>query len=320
MESIGVKDNFFDLGGTSLLALQMLREIEQRFAQKLPLATFLKAATVEELAKVLQKEDQSELWSTLIPIQPNGQKPPLYCVHGSDGNVLVFQNLVEYLDSEQPLYGLQPPGLDQKDCLNRVEDIANEYIRHIRNFQPEGPYYLAGFSLGGTIVFEMAQQLLAQGQEVALLALFDSICIEKYLKQLLSQKNWLVYHFRTFISLKPQHKLVYLRGGLQDRWHKITQALQPKVVAEIPEIDETDDQKLFVTLSNAVRNYTPQVYPGKITLFRCVEQKWSVNHDRELGWAEFTEKIEVIDIPGSHNESVRANAKFLAQELRRYLT
>jgi amino acid adenylation domain-containing protein len=318
MESIGVKDNFFDLGGTSLLAVQMLREIEQRFAQKLPLATFLKVTTVEELAKVLQKEDQSELWSTLIPIQPDGKKPPLYCVHGADGNVLVFQNLVEYLDSEQPLYGLQPPRLDQQDCLNQVEDIATEYIRHIRNFQPEGPYYLAGFSVGGVIIFEMAQQLLAQGQEVALLALFDTVC-PKYFKQLLID-SWLAYHCRTFISLKPQHKLIYLRGGLQERWYKINQALQPKIKPTTSYLDKAEDQKLFSTLTNAVRNYTPKVYPGKITLFRCLEQNWWVNHDRELGWAELTQKIEVTDIPGSHNQSVRANAKFLAQELRRYLT
>jgi amino acid adenylation domain-containing protein len=319
IESIGVKDHFFDLGGTSLLAVRMLTKIERRFGQKLPVATFLKAATVEELANILQQEDNSQLWSTLVPIQANGEKPPLYCVHGVDGNVVIFQNLVEYLDPEQPVYGLQPQGLDGKqDFLNRIEDIATEYIQHIRNFQPEGPYYLAGFSIGGVIIFEMAQQLLAQGQEVALLALFDTLC-PKYLKYL-STGNWLTYHWRTFNTLKPEHKLVYLRSGLKECWYRIAKVFQPKVASSIPHPDEDEDQRLFFALTDAVHNYTPQPLPGKITLFRCVEQKWWVNHDPQLGWAELTEKpVEVTTIPGNHDDSITTNAKFIAQKLRRYL-
>ncbi len=317
IESIGIKDNFFDLGGTSLLAVRMLAKIERQFGRKLPLTTFLKAATVEELAFILHFDD-SQLWSALVPIQPNGEKPPLYCVHGADANVLVFQNLVEYLDSEQPIYGLQPQRLDEKDFLNRVEDTATEYIQNIRNFQPNGPYYLAGFSAGGVIIFEMAQQLLAQGQEVALLALFDTIS-PKYFKQL-STGNWLAYHLRIFSTLKLEHKLIYLWAGLKERCQKIVKALQSSFASSIPDPDETEDLKLFSTLTHAVVNYTPKPYPGKITLFRCVEQNWWVKHDRELGWAELTEKpVEVTGIPGGHNQLVRTNAKFLAQKLRRYL-
>lgn len=319
IKSIGVKDHFFDLGGTSLLAVRMLAKIERRFGQKLPLATFLKAATVKELANLLQ-EDNSQLWSTLVPIQPNGEKPPLYCVHGADGNILVFQNLVEYLDSEQPVYGLQPQGLDGKqDFLNRIEDIATQYIQHIRNFQPEGPYYLAGFSIGGVIIFEMAQQLLAQGQEVALLALFDTLC-PKYLKYL-STRNWLTYHWHTFNTLKPEHKLVYLGGGLKHFLYKIAQVFQRKVASSILHSDENEDLRLFFALTDAICNYTPQPLPSKITLFRCVQQRWWVNYDHELGWTELTEKpVEVIAIPGSHDDLITTNAKFMAQKLRRYLS
>jgi amino acid adenylation domain-containing protein len=317
IESIGIKDNFFDLGGTSLLAVRMLAKIKSIFGRKLPLTTLLKAATVEELAKVLHLDD-SQLWPTLVPIQPNGEKPPLYCVHGADANVLVFQNLVEYLDSDQPIYGLQPQRLEDKDFLNRVEDTATEYIQHIRNFQPEGPYYLVGFSSGGVTVFEMAQQLLSQGQEVALLGLFDTIC-PKYFKQL-SIGNWTAYHLRTFKTLKLEHKLVYFWNGLKERYHKIFKAFQSSFTSSIPQPDETKELELFSTLTYAVATYTPKLYPGKITLFRCMEQSWWVKHDRELGWAELTEKpVEVNDILGHHNQLVRTNTKFLAQKLRLYL-
>ncbi len=318
IESIGIKDNFFDLGGTSLLVVQMLAQIKRRFGRELPLTTFLKAATVEEIASFLHL-DNSQLWPTLVAIQPNGEKPPLYCVHGVDANVLVFQNLVEYLDSEQPIYVLQPQLLDEKDFLNRVEDTATEYIQHIRNFQPEGPYYLAGYSLGGVIIFEMAQQLLAQGHEVALLGLFDTIC-PKYFKQLLTE-NESARHLRTLTTLKLEHKLSYLWGGLKKRSQAIVKVFQSSFVPSIPHPDESQDLKVSSSLTHAIANYIPKPYPGQITLFRCVEQNWWIKHDRELGWAELTEKpVEVIDIPGSHHQLVRTNAQLLAQKLPHYLT
>ncbi len=320
IESIGVFDNFFELGGTSLLAVKMLAKIENQLGKKLPLATFLQAATIEKLASLIQKEDNPELWSTLVPIQPKGEKSPLFCVHGADGNVLVFQNFIEYLGTEQPVYALQPQRADGKqEFLNRIEDIATEYIQHIRTVQPQGPYFLAGHSVGGIIIFEMAQQLVAQGQEVALLALFDTLS-PKYLRQEQSTGNWFEYHWRTFKSLKLKHKLIYLSGGLKQRWNKTIKTFLPKVAPQYPIPEEREYLEIAYILRNAVFNYKPQIYSGKVTLFRCVEQTWWINHDRELGWAELTEyPMEVVSIPGSHNYSLRSNAKYTAQKLHCYL-
>jgi thioesterase domain-containing protein len=112
-----------------------------------------------------------------VTIQIGGSKPPLFCVHAIDGNVLVFQNLARHLDPDQPVYGLQAKGLDGKQAPHtRFEDMAADYIKEIRTVQPEGPYLLAGYSSGGVVAFEMAQQLQAQGQQVELLALIDSYC------------------------------------------------------------------------------------------------------------------------------------------------
>ncbi|GJD17563.1 amino acid adenylation domain-containing protein [Rivularia sp. IAM M-261] len=318
IESIGILDNFFELGGTSLLATQMLIKIENKLAKKLPLATFLKAATIEELANVIQKETP-EIWSAIVPIQPHGKKAPLFCVHGADVNVLVFQNFVEYLDSEQPVYALQPQRPNgEQDYLNRIEDIATEYIKHIRTVQPTGPYYLAGYSIGGVIIFEMAQQLVAQGQEVKLLAFFDTACPIYFQHQ--SVDKFFAHHWGILKTLKSKEKLAYLVSGLQERWNKIIQPLVPKVTMEYLVPKNPEYERLFYTLVGAVRNYKPQIYPGKITLFRCLEQEWWIKNDRGLGWSDFTEKpIEVVDIPGSHNYSVRTNAKHTAQKLRPYL-
>ncbi|HAJ64533.1 MAG TPA: non-ribosomal peptide synthetase, partial [Cyanobacteria bacterium UBA8543] len=175
VQPIGVKDNFFELGGHSLSAVRMFAEVEPIAGRNFPLATLLEAPTIEQLATVIRHKEWSAPWSSLVAIQPGSSKPPLFCIHPVGGNVLEYLNLVRYLGSEQPIYGLQAQGLDGKQTpLNRVKDMAAYYIKEIRTLQPEGPYFLAGYSFGGLVAFEMAQQLHAQGQKVALLALCDT--------------------------------------------------------------------------------------------------------------------------------------------------
>jgi thioesterase domain-containing protein/acyl carrier protein len=174
-QPISIKDNFFDLGGHSLLAVRLFAQIEKTFDKNLPLATLLQAPTIEQLASILRQKDWSASWSPLVTIQAGGSRPPLFCIHGGGFNVLIYRDLAINLGSDQPVYGLQARGLDGKENLNiKLEDVASDYIRQMRNVQPEGPYFLAGLSAGGTIALEMAQQLHAQGQKVALLAMLDS--------------------------------------------------------------------------------------------------------------------------------------------------
>jgi amino acid adenylation domain-containing protein len=174
-QPIGIQDNFFDLGGHSLLAVRMFAQLEETFGKSLPLATLLKAPTIEKLAIVLRQSEWSAPWSPLVEIQTEGSKPPLFCVHGGGFNVLIYRNLAINLGTDQPVYALQARGLDgNQPIVNRLEEMATDYVREIQRIQPEGPYFLSGLSNGGNIALEMAQQLTAQGQEVALVALFDS--------------------------------------------------------------------------------------------------------------------------------------------------
>ncbi|MEL7406243.1 MAG: amino acid adenylation domain-containing protein [Cyanobacteria bacterium J06558_2] len=175
IEPIGIRDNFFDLGGNSLQAVTLFAQIEKQFGKNLPLATLFQSATVAEIAQIIRSEEWLAPWESLVPIKPTGSKPPLFYIHSGGGNLLVYRELAFALGKDQPVYGLQPRGLDGKYIpFQRIEDMANHYLTQIRELQPNGPYFLAGLSSGGNTAWEIAQLLQAQGHEVALLALFDT--------------------------------------------------------------------------------------------------------------------------------------------------
>ena len=175
VDSITPDQNYFDLGGDSSVAVQLFAQIDKVFGVKLPLATLFDAPTIEELARVLRQEEAPAGWSPLVPIQTSGSRPPFFCIHGAGGNVLIYRELAERLGPDQPFYGLQAVGLDaSRPPLTRIEDMATAYAKEIRRKQPHGPYFLGGYCMGGTVAYEIAQQLQAQGERVALLALFDT--------------------------------------------------------------------------------------------------------------------------------------------------
>ena len=175
VKPVGRQDNFFDLGGTSMMAVRLFSELRKRFGKNLYLPTLFQAPTVEKIAEILRNDGCVPTWSSLVPIQPNGDKPPFYCVHGAGGNVLMFRELAERMAPDFPFYGMQAQGLDDsKEYLKTVEEMAVHYLEEIKQFQPEGPYYLGGFCLGGQVAFHMAQILRERGEKVALLAMIDT--------------------------------------------------------------------------------------------------------------------------------------------------
>ena len=235
---IGLQDNFFDLGGTSLSAVMLLALVEEEFGVQLPLTTMLESNTVKQLAKVLsqptQLEHQRQLHS-IVPIHPvtDTQKPPLFMIHGGFGDVLYYRELVDFLKPDQPLYGLQPLGLNgEKSPLRNVKVMASHYIDEIRQLQPEGPYFLGGRCMGAILAVEMAQQLEATGQTVKLIALLQP-AFPAAMGQLELWRNRLdyytkhyfmisaTYHYQKFLRLSKQEKLDYIFEQLSKLLKKI---------------------------------------------------------------------------------------------------
>ncbi len=182
LEKVGIYDNFFDLGGHSLLALQVLLEIQKRFSIELPVRAILDASTIAELAKLItnsQLESSATfnrpLMSCLIPLQPQGNKTPLFLVHPVGGTVFWYIPMVKHFDHTRPLYGIQDPGIEKLDDIpfKTLEEMASFYIEAIQDIQPHGPYLLGGASGGATISFEMTRQLLAKGERVNFVGLLD---------------------------------------------------------------------------------------------------------------------------------------------------
>jgi amino acid adenylation domain-containing protein len=175
IQPIGITDNFFDLGGNSLTAVRLFAEIAATFEKNLPLSMLFKAPTIGQLAAVIRQDVAADIWSPLVEIKPGTAKSPLFCIHGGGFNILVYRDLALQLDADLPVYGLQARGLDsQQPLADSLEAMATDYINEIQRVQPVGPYLLAGLSNGGNIALEMAQQLHARGETVALVAMFDS--------------------------------------------------------------------------------------------------------------------------------------------------
>jgi phthiocerol/phenolphthiocerol synthesis type-I polyketide synthase E len=175
LDSVGPDDNYFDLGGDSALAVHLFARIEKEFGVKLPLATLFEAQTVSELTEVLRSKAQPVGWSPLVTVQSNGSRAKFFCVHGAGGNVFIYRDLAKLLGPDQPFYGLQSRGLDGKEELqSTVADMARVYVDAVQRVQPHGPYFLGGYCMGGTVAYEMAQQLSAKGEQVGMVALFDT--------------------------------------------------------------------------------------------------------------------------------------------------
>ncbi|WP_414561757.1 MULTISPECIES: non-ribosomal peptide synthetase [unclassified Anabaena] len=337
---VGVQDNFFNLGGHSLMAVRLMAQIQQQLGKNLPLATLFQHPTIAQIADVVRQDAAVSPWSPLVAIQPQGTKPPFFCVPGAGGNVLYFYHLARHLGLDQPFYGLQALGLDgESQPHTRIEDIAKDYIQAIKTVQPEGPYYLGGHSFGGQVAFEMAQQLLAVGEQVAVVVIFDTpaplpgILPERfdwdsatwlvYLSQIISRLcgQQLLVSYSELQSLDPEAQLHYFQDQLT------AVGLLP------PETGVTQVRGLVqVFQANKQARYLPtEVYPTKIALFRASElhpddaasaeiDENMLPQDAAWGWSDFASTdVDVHWIPGDHlSMIVNPHVQVLAEQLKTY--
>jgi amino acid adenylation domain-containing protein len=327
-QGIGVRDNFFEIGGHSLLVVRLFAKIQKKFGQNLPLSTLFQAPTVAELAEILRQLDCSSSWSSLVPIQSRGTKPPLFCVHDVFGDVLSYGNLVHHLGEDQPIYGLQAQGLDGRQVpCTEMKQIAANYIQEIKTVQPQGPYFLAGHSFGGIAIFEMAQQLYRQGDQVGLLALFDTFAPRTCVRL-------------SFRERLPIHLENISRGGWGYLWQK-GQQWQSWVKNRLEKIQYKLYKKakragINLSLPHTLRNfymreacdralsaYEMQVYPGHLTLFQLnsesrFEGVGFQEVEPQMGWGKWVQGgLDIQSIEGSHASVLQEpHVKLLAEKLK----
>jgi amino acid adenylation domain-containing protein len=335
LEQVGIQDNFFELGGDSLLAIRLLEQINQQFQQNLPLADLFLAPNIEQLALLIQKQERQTAnpdvwrsWSPLVPLQPTGSRLPFFCVHPIFGVVLPYYELACQLGTDQPFYGLQPMGMDgnQPPCT-QIEEMAAHYIEALRQVQPQGPYQLGGWSFGGLVAFEMAQQLRQAGAQVRLLAILDAIAPIpgnrlsvydglKFLVSTVARSIWpFLLDYGSLLKHRPQTWLSSLERAT------ITHFIPPETrLRVLDELTLHRMLRIFATNSRAVLNYAPQAYPDPIVLFRSCESP-KQSEEATLGWSELaTGTVQVHQVPGNHLTMLRKpHVQVLAQQLHHYL-
>ncbi len=299
---VGIRDNFFELGGHSLLAARLMHRIEQSLGERLPLAALLQAPTIEQLSVLLRHDKFSDSWSSLVAIQPEGSRPPFFCIHGVGGNVVGFRDLARHLGPNQPFYAVQPQGLDGKrECLASIPEMAKRYIQEIKRIQPEGPYRIGGYSFGGLVAYEMAQQLEAQGEEMALLALFDT-----YPGKMQSRGSQLKNLLG--LPLKEQVSFVWKKGSfvMMTLRKRLELQMLPRQLRNVRQ-----------ACAKAAGNYDVEPYSGKVTLFRVKEKSvGSLNDPYAIWWRVAAGGVDLREISGDHLSLLKEpQVRFLGQEL-----
>jgi len=329
VKQVGINDNFFQLGGHSLLAVRLFVRIRKWAGVDLPLAILFRSPTVRGLAEIIDPGGSAALasggalseisvdvqqWRSLVPIHPVGSRPPLFLVHAVGGNLLYYHSLLRHLGPDQPVYGLQARGIDGVlSPHSSMKEMAGCYIDEIRSVQPSGPYFLGGASFGGTCAFEIAQQLIQQGEKVAFLALLDSIGpgTSGYHAWRTSFKRRISHGLKDndngvtqkislpFYLLKRIYR--YISNRMRELSCDFFRLIKKPVPLELRELD------LFRNHNKAINNYMPHQYTGDIILFRGpVGNEWPYN-DLELGWKNLVKgELRIIIIPARHYEFVES--------------
>jgi FkbH-like protein len=343
LETVGVLDNYFDLGGTSLLAVDLFARIENRFGITLPLTTLVAAPTIAELTAVMTGNPARD---SLVPIRTGGNKPAVFLVHDGDGETMLYRNLALRLDPDHPVYGLQPHGQSKHPILHtRIEEMAAYHVEKMRSVQPQGPYLIGGMCAGGVIAYEIARQLQRRGETVGMVALIDAADVLaeeipwRFANQRLRSFSTVldqgdgqnVLERAVIIAGKAAKKaknlstfLVQKRAG--DFWAKLRirlfrqyldrQLRPPRFLENLP----VRTIYLF-----AERSYRPMgVLEGELILFRATE---GVNNDEPyirrysdplFGWGRrASQGVRAYDVPGGHSSMLQEpNVQILASQMQ----
>jgi acetoacetyl-CoA synthetase len=317
LPSVEVDDNFFDLGGDSSLALQLFNEIAHACGRELPPVTIYVAPTIAALAAALE-QTADLLFPPLVLLKDGSAQPPLFVTHGLGGSVIDFFQVVKHIQTSHTIQGMQAKGIDgAEEPFDRIEDMAQFYLKAIREVQPHGPYLLAGYSLGGLVTLEMAQRLTAVGERVALLAMLDSYPDIRYLS--LAQRGRLVTRLArrratTAMKLPAGDALSLIIRPSRRRSGAPRVSYKPPVDVSLSPAVQRARECAYLALTR----YKPRFYPGEIKFVRA-EIPTDFPSDPTAVWAHLADKFEVETVPGDHLGIMSTHYEKLASALSRYV-
>ena len=326
---LGVRDNFFAVGGHSLLAVRLLSRIRKELSVDLPVASLMKAPTIELFAqqiRALQAQAQAangnapspeHSFSFVVPMEESRTETRLFCVHGAGGDVISLREIGLGVKDELAFYGIQSRGVDGSSVpFDSIEEMAAAYLKEVRIVQPSGPYQLSGFCGGGLVAFEMAHQLRALGETVALLALLGSRRPGSWVGGS-RIGGWLSGVARNGFRYLLQRAALFVQREYAFANARIR--IFSSRVSKRPIPHEIRNIWLTWAFFRAESRYRPRPYAGRLTLLRPIEDAMSERDGGpEFGWASLaSDGVDVREVPGNHETIVKQpHASAVAEQLK----
>lgn len=292
--SVSENDDFFEVGGNSLLAVALISEINQTFSLNLGLASLIQNPKFADFRKLTQPQPLPTVGlRSLVPISLSGNGAPLFCFHGVGGNVMNYVTLIPAVKGRRPLYGVQSRGLDGKEpFITTIEEMARAYASEIRQVQPKGPYLLAGGSMGGSVAFEVAQQLMAQGETIENIIMFDTFGPDVVIATPDPADHSLIRRIK--------QSFIYRLKGLQMQLRKALLGLNLKKIPLDIVLFDLEEANY-----RALRSYRPAPYAGNICVIRARLQARGWYSDPVMGWGKVVKgKITTYEIDGTHYDFI----------------
>ncbi|MEA2038547.1 MAG: amino acid adenylation domain-containing protein [Thermodesulfobacteriota bacterium] len=317
VKQVGINDNFFELGGHSLLTLQVLDRAHREGLELTPQQLF-KHQTIAELVSALEPasalEAEPTSWSSLVSLQPDGSRLPFFLVHTTPGDILGYGNLIHHLGPDQPCYGFQSLGLYQPEQAHtRIEDMAAYYVDLLLAFQPKGPYILGGWCYGGIVSVEMAQQLVAQGHDIGLLALIDTWAPRPDL----GHYRYYLNRVGCFLRMGVHRWICYARAKVERKIRRRTQTTSDVLAVDLEHGHLANRKHVLKINMQAVKEYRSKPYPGRITLFNLEDPGDGIVPDPKSGWSTLAAEIEMHPISSSHRDMLQEpQVKVLAGQIK----